>query len=95
MQWLQAGYVNSKFFHNQARKKIWKNNIKELIIRGNKILGFQQIKEEAFNQYVELYNVVGPVSLEVEQYMLENVPEILSHANNLMLMKEILEEERI
>lgn len=59
---LLVGDIDSKLFYNQAKYLTWKNNFREITVRGTKINDFLLIQDEEIEHFLELYNKVGPMS---------------------------------
>jgi hypothetical protein len=90
-----VGYSNTSFFHKQAQSQRKKNTITSITSNTGKQLDtFDQVKEEAFHHFNNLYQ--QPIGEETNVDVIDmfsNIPSVVSEHENNQLFKDIIEEE--
>lgn len=76
------GNTNTIVFHNKAEIREGKKTIQEIIVNGNKVGDFHQIKEEYNTHFKNLYTQSDPPSEEFQGYMLDKIPQFISEGMN-------------
>jgi hypothetical protein len=94
--WLEAGDRNTSYFHRQYRARLSRNHISEIkTAEGQVSKGIIQIKAAADSHFKKLYSD-GPQATEEESAdFLSNIPHLLSPEDNVVLTREVTEEEII
>ena len=92
--WLKGGDSNTKYFHKQAKIQESFNAIKDLKDKfGNKITRQEELKEDAFNHFQELYFDTGEIHPEAQEDFLPGIPLLINDIENRELAKPIMEYE--
>jgi len=75
--WIKLGDKNTKFFidHRQARARLWKNNVKEIIKEdGLATSSFTQVKEVSFQHFSNMYSEPHLPPREDSTQLLDHIP---------------------
>ena len=92
--WLNGGDSNTEYFLKQTKARQSYNFIKELKDKnGNKITGQEEIKDHAFNNFLELYTDSEEIKMEAQAYLLSGIPTLINNLENRELSKPFLEFE--
>jgi len=76
--WLQDGDRNSKFFHRQAKARIWRNKVSKITNEnGVEVSDFYQIKEFVVGHFEKLYKKDNNVDLDSFENMLNAIPTLI------------------
>jgi hypothetical protein len=92
--WLQAGDRNTKFFHRQAKARLWKNKIDEIKgVNGITCRGQNQLKSTAKEHFEKLYTEDGEGDIEAQESLLHNIPTLITQEDNESLIQSVTEAE--
>jgi hypothetical protein len=84
--WLQAGDKNTKFFHRQAKVRLWKNKISKIKVEyGSSIKGHYQVKIVAKEHFEKLYQEYGKRNIEAQENLVQNIPQVINEKDNEVL----------
>jgi len=81
--WLQVGENNTKFFHRQAKARVWRNKGKEIINEvGETVTYFEKIKTTTLRHFEKLYKVERSDEIDLVETLLENIPTLIRAKDN-------------
>ena len=88
-----AGDKNFSYFHHQCRNRLSQNHISKITIGDGVIIkGQELLKQSAISHFQQLFHEDGIFEDEVSSEFLENIPFLVSHEDNFMLMKPFSEK---
>lgn len=92
--WLKAGDQNTSYFHKEAKAREIKNKVKEINIPlGETIKTFEEIKQESFSHFQDLYSEENNLDFNSAHSFLSTIPKVIIEDENLELTKVIIERE--